>query len=332
MQVKVDKTILKFNTDRELDQQRLIKNIDKLECTVAELQRDKDNLQNDLKPANDKIKELQNRLNNMSSNDLSNENKRSIKSCQDDIVLLHKSFEKLDTKIDGSLLHPELVAEVKAEILMMREEIDTHRKETSKNIATILEEVRMSRQNAGDYIDGRLERLAINDISPITKQIANLGKDISEIKAGHNKITEILEDMKRRPEMSMQYHMIQMPAAKQSTHSNSDRKESPQVKEKEEIATSASLNNPPQHISTEVNQQASNRYESCDVLIIGDSILQRIDESQFHRKKKTHHNRAFGLLFAVAAPHSSFHHGRHSGFKKLDNDGTALLSIDCMAV
>ena len=134
MQVKVDKTILKFNTDRELDQQRLIKNIDKLECTVAELQRDKDNLQNDLKSANDKIKELQNRLNNMSSNDLSNKNKSSIKSCQDDIVLLHKSLKKLDDKIDGSLLHPELVAEVKAEILITREEIDTHRRETSKNI------------------------------------------------------------------------------------------------------------------------------------------------------------------------------------------------------
>ena len=79
---------------------------------------------NDLKSANNKIKELQDRLNNISRNDLSNKNKTDIKSCREDIVLLHKSFKESDAEIDGSLLHAELVTEVKAEILMMREEID----------------------------------------------------------------------------------------------------------------------------------------------------------------------------------------------------------------
>ena len=198
--------------------------------------------------------------------------------------MLHKSLKKSDDKIDGSLLHPELVAELKAEILIMREEIDTHRRETSKNITTILEEMRLSRQNAGDYIDGRFERLSINDISPITKQITNLSKDINEIKAGHNKITEMLEYMKSKPEMPKQHRIIEMPAANQSTPTNPDMKPSPLVKEKEEMPQSTSLN---KHVPTEANQQASSLGESCDFLIIGDSILQRIDESQFHRTKKT---------------------------------------------
>ena len=66
----------------------------------------------------------------------------------------------------------------------------------------------------GDYIDGRFERLAINDISPITKQIANLGKDISEIKAGHNKITKILEHMKSKPDSNQSsfYNLLIHPA------------------------------------------------------------------------------------------------------------------------
>ena len=89
----------------------------------------------------------------------------------------------------------------------------------------------MSQQNAGDYINGCFQSLARNDISPITQQIANLDKAINDIKTGHNKIKEkILEDMKSKPVMSTQHHMIQLPVANQSTSNKSDMKQSPLIK------------------------------------------------------------------------------------------------------
>ena len=142
----------------------------------------------------------------------------------------------------------------------------------------------MSQQNAGDYINRRFQRLARNDISPIIQQYANLGKDVNDIKAGHNKIKTILEDIKSKPVMSTQHRKIQVPVAKQPISSNYSRKQSPVSKETREIPPPTSSNNSQQHIPTDINSILN---ESCDILIIGDSILQRIDESQFHKTKKT---------------------------------------------
>eukprot|EP00112_Aurelia_sp_Birch-Aquarium-sp1_P012657 Seg2663.5 transcript_id=Seg2663.5/GoldUCD/mRNA.D3Y31 product="hypothetical protein" protein_id=Seg2663.5/GoldUCD/D3Y31 len=80
-------------------------------------------------------------------------------------------------------------------------------------------------------------------------------KDINDIKAGHNKITEILEEIKSKSAMSTQQDMIQVPVAKPSTPNNSSMKRPPLIKEKEEAPPPTSHNNSSQDVPTKVNLQ-----------------------------------------------------------------------------
>ena len=98
LHMKAEKSILKFNSDNEIDNQRLLKNIDALECKVAKLEREKDNLQTDLKVSNERIKELQNKVNELSSNDLSNKNKTTINSCQNEKTKIQECLANWNQK------------------------------------------------------------------------------------------------------------------------------------------------------------------------------------------------------------------------------------------
>ena len=199
LHMKAEKSILKFNSDNEIDNQRLLKNIDALECKVAKLERDKDNLQTDLKASNERIKELQNKVNKLSSNDLSNKNKTTINSCQNEITKIQECLAKLESKIDSTALHPEAVSNMNAEIFILKEEFESHKQMIDKSLSAALADCRSMSSNISQYIDGRFSRLINNQIEPNNIKISEIEHAIQQLQINHDKAINIIQQIKDQP-------------------------------------------------------------------------------------------------------------------------------------
>ncbi len=163
----------------------------------------------------------------------------------------------MNTKLENSTLQPEKIAYINGELVVFQENMERYMKDIGQEIKEIYVQIDKNEKQANEYFLHEIEKLtemSMVENQRLDKSLRNLQKEMTNVRHRHSQAPEI-ENWPPPP--------IDIAAINSIDE--------------------AQINpNPSNSINDEPMTQ-----ESCDILIIGDSIIKGIEPAKFHAQRNT---------------------------------------------